>query len=93
MIMKTKENTIRLTENELKRVISESVRKVLNESQTEPIDYILQGCRNFTDSFYKACNLPNYKILVNFRDELDDIMDRIEDLRRKISESGYHEKI
>jgi hypothetical protein len=90
--MKTKKNTIRLTESELKKVIAESVKRVLKESQAEPIDYILQGCRNFTDSYYKACNLPNYNTLVKFGDELNDIMDRIEDLRMKISESGYCEK-
>ena len=31
--MKTKKNKIRLTENELKRVITESVKKVLNEDR------------------------------------------------------------
>lgn len=38
--MKTKKNTIRLTENELKKVIAESVRKILREVNETPNYYI-----------------------------------------------------
>ena len=39
MIMKTKKNTIRLTENELKKVISESVKNILKEFVAGETDY------------------------------------------------------
>lgn len=43
--MKTKKNTIRLTENDLKRVISESVKRVLRENYQPPVDETLEKCK------------------------------------------------
>ena len=54
--------TIRLNKGDLHRMISESVKRVLNESYTETID-LTQDFDEFTDTLSKAWNKLNHRFI------------------------------
>lgn len=81
--MKTKKNTIKLTEGELKKIISESVKRVLNEGKyinNKP--YFLN--QDYNGDMYEV--LPGQKAKGMF-DSREDMEEYLEDL--DLSDLGY----
>lgn len=100
--METKKNTIKLTESELKRVISESVKRVLNEMQEHSFDDIVMQCSPLyqeVEKLYHTLDMSSHipqKFIESFKKRIENNLRTIAQKINTFYEQdmvtvGYHE--
>ena len=83
--MKTEKNTVKLTEGELKKIISESVKKVLKESE-EYMPWWINGVQNELDEINRITRyLINEYLDVIPQEQLDNLGDVSQKYRQFLS--------